>query len=451
MESVKVIFGELAQIVLNTFIQSFTSTLLSLILGICGAIGINSVSSTRLRFLLIGLCFFTTFVPALFLIIGALNVIKPFPFGFWGVVILHIFSMVGFCSVIISQIFSAKIAPLERLSYIEGATRIHFLRSAIGSVNSELLSLFLYVFIVMFGSFSIPFMVAYDFPVFETYVFNILKTEANITKAFIASFLQIGIIFLLIRHSKKNMIFYSGEETREPIFLVNKSFVIIPLIPFLIILYGLFTGFYRGYTQLKQLEFSMALFSTLALKSIFLSVSMGFVFLIAFLLLAKMYYYKKIHNFFYRLVVPSTALIGLILWFVFGTQVSKDFQLLVGYFILFFFPLYRLKFYDSLQSLKKQIDVASIMGASPNLIFKDIIYPQILSTILFLSGVGAFWVIGDFALSHMVYGNDSTLALFIQSLAGQYRLEAASLLLLALFFCGAAVYTFFKSLKHVFN
>jgi ABC-type spermidine/putrescine transport system permease subunit II len=89
------------------------------------------------------------------------------------------------------------------------------------------------------------------------------------------------------------------------------------------------------------------------------------------------------------------------------------------------------------------------MGASPALIFSKIIFPQVLPSILFLSGLGAFWTIGDFAMTQIIYGKDVTLALYIQSLVGSYRLEQANLLMFLLLFLGFMVFILFKEMRHV--
>ena len=91
------------------------------------------------------------------------------------------------------------------------------------------------------------------------------------------------------------------------------------------------------------------------------------------------------------------------------------------------------------------------MGSTRFLTFKKIVFPQVFPSILFLSGLGAFWAIGDFAISKIIYGKSVTLALHIGDLVGAYKLELANLLVFLLLFLGLIVFTIFREMKYVIS
>ena len=69
--------------------------------------------------------------------------------------------------------------------------------------------------------------------------------------------------------------------------------------------------------------------------------------------------------------------------------------------------------------------------------------------ICFLSGLGALWACGDFALSGMLLGDDMTLALQMKSLFTNYRLEQALVLLIPLVILSVIIFLIFQGLSYV--
>ena len=111
--------------------------------------------------------------------------------------------------------------------------------------------------------------------------------------------------------------------------------------------------------------------------------------------------------------------------------------------------LFRFQIMEQVSSLKEQVVQAQLMGATRGHIFKKITFPQLQGTLFFLSGLAAFWGIGEFALTGMILGKNDTLATTIQGLLNSYRLEDATVLVVYLLGIGLLVFGFLNGLKYV--
>jgi ABC-type Fe3+ transport system permease subunit len=104
-----------------------------------------------------------------------------------------------------------------------------------------------------------------------------------------------------------------------------------------------------------------------------------------------------------------------------------------------------------LETLQRQYEMAELLGASPYLIFKKIVFPQVFGVIVFLGGLSAFWAFGDFSISVLLAPNDFTLSLMVKSLLSSYRLELASFYSFIVLALGAVLFLVIMGLGHVAN
>ena len=149
---------------------------------------------------------------------------------------------------------------------------------------------------------------------------------------------------------------------------------------------------------------------------------------------------------------PSAALLGMVLLFAMPVMSHGwDFvRMIVSLTLLFFPALYRLGLDGLLQDLKIQRARAQLMGASPRLIFRDVVLPQALPLCARLSAVASLWSWGDFAMSNLVVSERKTLATLVLSLLESYRFEVAALLLTPLLLGGALTFAFFVRVGNVY-
>lgn len=104
-----------------------------------------------------------------------------------------------------------------------------------------------------------------------------------------------------------------------------------------------------------------------------------------------------------------------------------------------------------IKSLASQIEIANSFGASSWLIFQEVVLPQVASRAALLSGIAAVWACGDYAASRILSHRDLTLAMTIETLMSSYRLGLATVLSLALVFCGALCFFFMTGVGRVFS
>lgn len=158
---------------------------------------------------------------------------------------------------------------------------------------------------------------------------------------------------------------------------------------------------------------------------------------------------EKVRELLLTYAPPSLVLTGFV--FLISSSVFIFLKISLGLTLLMFPIVYKMKWYSQIQKIKNQKIMAESLGARPFHIFKCILYPQCAKTSLFLSGVVAFWVAGDFAFSRIIAGQDVSVALLIQGLVSNYRLELASLLIWWMLILGLVCYLFFVGLYYVFS
>ena len=104
---------------------------------------------------------------------------------------------------------------------------------------------------------------------------------------------------------------------------------------------------------------------------------------------------------------------------------------------------------QKLNSLRQQVEMAETLGAEPLQIFHQIVFPQIHPLACRLSGVAALWLVGDFALSRIVFSQDVVLAQVVQGLINGYHLDVGMAVMNVVIFIGFILYLFFERLGRV--
>ncbi|MES2770181.1 MAG: ABC transporter permease subunit [Bdellovibrionota bacterium] len=442
LQFVSVDLKELGEAFTNTLQQSLASSVVTILLGLVGALGLCSFQgSKKLKYFEL-LCLIPSFVPTLFFVTSILQIIKPFPFGITGIVLTHTLMYTGLAALFYQSIFQSKFQKLSELAYLEGASKFQFFQAVLKNIPFETVMIFLFLFVQFFTSFSIPLLVGHQDITVETLIYEKIRTTGSLLDAVFISFLEsifIVIMLLLYRAQKGLALLKSYEEIR---LLSWKPGLIAVVMPVALYLGGSLVGSALGIKQLQQNENAFQEIFPLALKSVSLSLATGLALLIGLSLLTFIYRNRLFDRFLLSYVPLSTVLIGLSLLLV--DFMADDIKVIFAMLIIFLPVLYRFQLKTKLSDLEGQIEVASLMGSTRFLTFKKIIFPQVLPSILFLSGLGAFWTIGDFAISQIIYGKNVTLALYIHSLVGSYRLELANLFVFLLLFLGLIVFTLFK-------
>jgi thiamine transport system permease protein len=437
----------------NTFIQSTFSAIAAIAFGMWASLGLCYLRSKKeaqtLKYFNL-ICLVPSFLPSLFFVTAILQIVRPFPFGLTGIILIHTLSYVGLVALLLHSIIENKFYSLSEQAYLEGASQFHFLKAVVKNMSFEIFMIFIFLFVQFFTSFSVPLLVGMKRLTLETLIYEKIRTTGDLSGAMLISlFESVFVVFILIFYRPNmNLDVSTGRNLQ---ILSRKSGLYVLLLPVCLFVAGSLLGSSVGLHQLLIIENRWSVFFPLVIKSVGISLLSGLFLFLCLGLIAYSYKNKYFDKFLLSFIPLSTILIALSLLLVhlhFGFM-EQDIKVVLAMSILLLPVLYRFELKTKLYALESQMEVASLMGASGFLSFTKIVFPQIFPSLLFLAGLGAFWTIGDFAISQIIYGKDITLALYIQSLVGSYKLELANLLMLVLMVLGLFVFLIFREMKYV--
>jgi ABC-type spermidine/putrescine transport system permease subunit II len=186
--------------------------------------------------------------------------------------------------------------------------------------------------------------------------------------------------------------------------------------------------------------------------TLFASLAGGVVFAFCLFVLVSPWVGRKLRQFVRGWVAPSTALVGLAILLMDAPEGFTAWAVYVGGFVLIAVSsIYRWGLEEELNRIETMSWIARSYGASSGVEFRWIQLPYFWKSIWGFAGIGAIWLLGDFALAKMVIGGQSTLPLVIEALMGSYRLEAGLSLSGILFALSAAVWILFKGVGRVLD
>jgi thiamine transport system permease protein len=363
-----------------------------------------------------------------------------------GVILVHGFLNASLAAIYFRDLFQRKLLSLAELCWVEGSSSSSFWRASLGFLKTEFLWLFAFIFILCFCSFSVPLIAGGGkATTLEIFIYEKMRTTSDWGQAVGLSFLQLGFLFLFSFLPIKTATL-PKSRTDKATYLQSVSGAVsvtaISLLWVLIFAWQTRQGFHKV-SEISGLW--TQIFSVMPL-SVLLSLGVGVLLLIFFLLTAFAFPDAWLRRFFLGFVAPSTALLGFVFLFSEGSEYLKW---LFAFVILIFTTLYRWGWTQRLESLRGQVVIAETMGASRFFIFKKILLPQTTDLACRLAAVGSLWAMGDFALSKIIIGRPVTLGLVAESLMTSYRIEAAMVVTLFILFFGFLFFIFFKGVENV--
>lgn len=441
----------LLDVVWGSIIQATLSTALTVVIGFLGALGFIGLSkniSEKTTLLLSTFIILPSFVPPLVVVLLGTQAIGVYLTGLWGIVFFHVLMNVGIIGLILSNIIIKKSKVWNDLCFVEGVSWAkYYFRGLLPSLKSDFKIVSLFLFVLYFLSFSIPLLVGnLRFGGLEVFIYEKIFLFGNWSEA-----TQYALLFLIIllcfsyivdRYKVEQEIYSETKSVLEG--FSSSWFIILLLIPVLIMIVGFINS-------MVKIEYSQFYFDWAQARGTMLTglLSGSFVFVVLSLL-GYCYMSPKVSRWLFSLIAPSWVIVGFSFFILGNNDVGASFfKVSVALTILYVPYLFRLSYFSLLSNLRSQVQVALVSGANWNKIFFIIIWPQVLPTICFLSGVSAVWACGDFALSGMLLGEDMTLALQMKSLLTNYRLEQSILLLLPLVIVSVIIYLIFQGLAYV--
>ncbi len=429
--SSRIDWDEFLWVAKNTFIQSFFSAFAGTLLGFAVALGSMKIQSHRNIQIFESLCLIPYYIPTLFFVISVLQVWPAFPRGLWGIVIMHVLLNFGLAAQMIRDGILNKAGPSADLAATLGSSKLQYYRKIlVPLLRADLLISFSFLFITAFLSFSIPLLVGgQQIGSFEVMIYEIIRHQTDWSSAVFISLLQSlflgAVFFTFLRPSilERKERFHSSSWIGIPLLWTLAA------LPLLITLTGYLAVLFESHFLLHLNEVVsrpllapllnttfLALFSTLF--SLFLNCLAGYL------------YFSTHLSFFVRFYLgPTSALVGfgVLIW---GNRLSMPefLQLTIAYLFVFHLFFLRNILFPRLSELKKQHELAQVLGVREMDFFQKISLPTILPSLFQSCGLFAIWVMGDFALTNMIAKDYVTLAQLIERLTQNYRFDQALIL-----------------------
>ncbi len=440
-------FGDFFWALRNSFVQSLLSAFFSIIIGFwfgLGLIALPKVRWPKLRNVFEILCLLPNFLPPIFTLLSALNIIDPFPMGVFGIVLIHSIMNFGLVAVLTAGIIEKKAGSVIELAFVEGATRLHFLyRGLLPMIYKDIWSIGLFVFIICFQSFSIPLIVGGGRgTTLEVLIYEKIRLSGEWSGAVFLSIVQSIFIFLIslsLRNTNK-----STEIKKSNLQLVQSPLALVFIFAFFVLYFvGYLDGILSGIQMVSTFyEYQSGILWSF-LGSLAIGLTVGSASFLGLMAIAFSWPKKWFTQFLRGYLGPSTSL-ACFAFLILGPNGGLFSFLKISAVItlLSLCNLFRLGWLSEMNNLDSQIEVATTMGASPRQIFREITFPQIFERAGILSGIASVWACGDFAVSRILANQDLSLGMMTETLMSSYRLSQASILSLLIIIVGLMCYLF---------
>ena len=445
-------FDEFSSVLWFTLGQAFLSSVVSLIFGFVGALGLVSLPQNRT---LTSAKFFTLIpnvVPTLMVILGAMNV-WPGGRGLAGIIWVHTLLNAGLVATVFAGLISSRIGKMAELAWVEGVSRQKFLvRVAMPLLKMDFLRVGLFVFAICVASFAVPLILGGSrATTMEVLIYEKIRMTLDWSTALGLAGLQTAIVLLLSWVLKQS----NEEQLRETVNVPLLSWppgLIIAFLPTAVVVTGLLLRLPKAFTEIQALSGFASEWPQLALGSFIVAILTGLFTTLLLLLLLVAQPSGWLRKSLLGYAAPSSVLVGfsiLILWRAGG--LASLVKIAIGLTLISVPAFYRLYWDSLISSLRNQVTTARTLGASHLQIALSVLIPQAWETCMFLAGLAAFWAWGDFALSAVIGENTLTLGMLTHSLANTYRLASATILAWVLILGGALTFALFWGAGRVFS
>jgi thiamine transport system permease protein len=461
------------EVFLRTFAHSLLSSILVLVLGLLGGMGL--AGAHRFQKSLRLLCVLPALLPAIFIVTSILNVIRPFPFGIGAIVLVHALLNIGLVSVVVADLIQNHTQGFSDVCRVLGVKRSSYIfRVLIPSLGENLFRAGFTVFIFCFTSFSVPILIGGS-PLnsIESLIYEKVRVEQNLQQALWLSAIQLGFLTVMnLIGQPRNRGAVEARPFMERGNLGSVApFVFLPLVSCLLVFWGLAQGLVSG-LQSGALKILLGpLYFVPVMEGLAGTVAIGifcaFLIMIAASAVMMSLPQKQLQGGLRNLISPSPILLGVLFLLVLGWLRSRlsllaadsamwtaliEIPFIALCSALAFFPAFwRMSLEGAWERVQGQAEVAKLLGASRFLIFRRIVWPQVRPQISYVAGLASFWSIGDFALASLLSDRDISLGIVIQNLLGSYRIELASTLMWLLLFVGVVVMLLVWGLGYVQN
>ncbi len=448
-------FSELQWAFKNTIIQALGTGFLTLVLGYVMALGLGRLKRFKVFEMLLML---PSLTPSLIIILLFLHLVQPFPFGHLGVILIQSFVYIGITALSIRKVIDTKLPNLATVAYVMGSSKIRFHRMAVPVIFRDLLNIFVSIVFACFAGLTIPLIAGGgQGTTIEVLIFEKFRLESQLSGAVAIGWLQFLVLLVLGSLVQKNAVVpdINNIKSSETNPLMDSKVGLVLVLGFLAFFYlGTSVSMANGLSKIVDDQSTISvseIFST-ALPTVGITLSVGLITVFMGLLVGYIYVSPLLNWFFSSYIAPSTALLGLG-----GFVITEKLELnpVFAYTVLLSlisFPvLYRFTLQTKINHLRLQRRMAFILGADEQLIFKRILFPQIIHPSLYCGFVASLWALGDFALGKIMTAQNITIAMIIENLMNSYRTDSAFGLAAILFIYAGFLFLVYRGVTDVFS
>lgn len=440
----------------NSFYQALFSTIIALFVGVLFVDGIfyfhKKIQNKALKNTIDFLFILPSFLPAIFTLLIFLSVFQPFPYGIFGISIVHGLTYAGLFALMLTKILNSKAKGLFETSYLLGVQRIQIYIEACKMVKSDIIAILVFIFTICFTSFSIPIAIGGgNGTTLEILIYEKMRLSGNWSEAFILSVIQSLIIgFVSLFFLRKNS--FQLNQKNE-ITVLGSLFSILPgLLYISFFVFGFLFYSFGGWQQVLSTPELWSEMTKLIPTTVAIGILSGVVTFLFFMLASFSVFHQFLNRFLLIFVTPSISLIGLSIILLAPRSDYLEFTYYIfASMIAFFCGLYKLGFEQALNALAKQVEIAQQLGSGAKQILLQIVYPQVIPLAFRLSGIAALWTVGDFALCKVIFTRNFLFAQLIEDLMAAYRIESATSMMGLLMFIGFMLYLLFAGVGYVYS
>lgn len=440
----------LFEILSVTFLQAGLSALFSVIGGVilffCAEGFLTTKSRRRVEIFLL----LPNLLPPLFVILALMSLGwggSRAGAGLVAVVVAHALVNAGLVAVAVRRLFENKISGMLELAWIEGArsSRV-FWQVVIPYLRGDLAAIFLFIFSICLTSFSIPLVLGgLGATSFEMAIYQAIRLDGNWSQAVTLAAVQSLSLFIVAMIMPRP--FWPARPARRSLrILAWPRLRGLALAPLAVLALGWLMSL--RHVDLRVEPEIVARMPMAALNTVLIGLGVGVLSLACLVWVAYLLPHRGLSKFLNGYLAPSAAIIGFAFLLIPGESAFLIKCKVMLALTLWSFPfLYRWLGHSTLQALENQMLVARTMGASHGMILSRVVFPQAARAFFTAAGLASLWACGDFALTSILIGDQSTWGLLIENAMSSYRLDLASLMLIPLMLLGALCYGTLKGVE----
>jgi thiamine transport system permease protein len=422
-------WGETWWALKNSIYQSTVAAFFVIALSVPMSFGLNALSE-KFKKIASHLLLLPQILPVFFTALIMFTVIRPFPMGSAGIIILFMAVNLGLATVLIEQSAAQSVSRLAVTAEVFSISRFAFFRKIyLPAMYGNLLQIFFLVFVFCMSSFSIPLLAGDGRAVnLEILVFEKVFIDSNWAAGFGVSLVQSFIVFAL------SALMLNSDSSSQESHLNTKLLKGKPAVVLIAAYVGVYVlGYLVGLLQsLRFLNFVNE-YKHDILAAFWFSIQALSVFAVVSVILLYVWLWDYVRNKRFSPVLHfvslSTVVAGFAIYLFFPTSADYDLlKLILGTSVLFFVPLFKLFLQRPVESLSKQLQVAEVYGLKTSSVIIEIIFQQIKPAVMLWFLVLSIWFASDYAVSKAIGLQTQTLGLMAQGFLSSYRMPVSFLM-----------------------